>query len=476
MQPDISALARAHGNPVTGVLSDARADSTPQEPVSGAYDTRRVSYCLGGGRRADRPVQRPLQHGPILAAIDAQLSTAAGDEARRVAGSSVGRAAVLAIAAVDLAAADRDTLENVATSHATAAAAASGVAGRARPWGAKVAQRARMVLAALGWQQQRVRGRRLTLAECAEARAVHGRTQTMAASTRDWIVPEHLRLESIVHQPVTHLSTSPTSHNPRQRAQARAAAERKSNRRPTSTRPPQRRACSINVQRFAARLVTPDRTPGRRSLPILDCGHVGNVVRIVEAIGVDVDRWTVDDLFAAIDHAADELGWHVDVGAARNPVGYFVRVARFAVDLAERSGWTLPSERIRASVQERADRHARQERERLEAVAERRRLLDDEATNAAAAAFFEGVRRDAGARRSKTARHAQFVRRATTVDRAEAVAELAALRARLDDQAAAAAPGALDMPSTPDAERAAAGLRPSASLDSSLSCAPRANR
>lgn len=283
----------------------------------------RESWCLGQPEAAKPPTGARIDHAPILAAIARLMDSDEAEAARLAYGSSVSRAAILAVAAADLLAADRDTLRNVATSHASCAKLASRIAKRPKPWGWKVAQRARKVLTVLGLQAERHRGRRLRFDECRAARAAHGRTQTMAASTRDWTLPASL-LTPIVHQPTTHVSS--TALRPKNLSK-RANARRQQ--RTTEGQPVSR---SLAVQRFAARLV--------QRLPWLDSGHMGRVCRMVVSIGIDTETWTVQRLLDAMDSARAQLGWIERPERINNPLAHFFRSAKYAIMLARAAGRT----------------------------------------------------------------------------------------------------------------------------------------
>lgn len=351
-----------------------------------ARDTRRRARKGTWHLAAKRPTE-PRRAGlvdvaGVLAAIAAQLSTAQGDASRDVDGSRIAIATLLAFATVDLLAADRHTGRNIATSHETAARLATTLTGRARSYSPKTAQRARTVLQRLGWMVEVSRGRRLTLEECAHARAAHGRTQVMAASTRDWIIPDTLLIQSIVHQPSTAADHGTyLSESTPNRASARPEAETK---KPVQRRAPLSAAgprFPIETQRFAGELA--------RRLPWLDRGHIGRICGAVRAAGIDTARWTVPDLMHALEHVNRELGRdQLPAGRMRDPLAWFVDAARFAVRLLEASGEPLPSEIRRATARERASRIAAWQAE-VAASQAAANAIDTEARDRAIAAMHE---------------------------------------------------------------------------------------
>lgn len=333
----------------------ARVLRVPKRPRDAGRAPRRPqqgSWHLGTERPSDPRRAGLVDVAGVLVAIAGQLSTPQGAASRDVDGSRIATTTLLAFATVDLLAADRDTGRNVATSHETAARLATTLTGRARPYSPKTAQRARTVLQRLGWMVEVSRGRRLTLEECADARAAHGRTQVMAASTRDWIIPDTLLIESIVHQPSTAVNHATClSESTPNRATARPEAGTKQPvrpRRPSSAHGPR---FPITTQRFAGELA--------RRLPWLDLGHVGRICGAVRAAGIDTGRWTVPDLMQALEHVNRELGREqLPAGRMRDPLAWFVDAARFAVRLLEASGDPLPSETRRAAALDRAARIA----------------------------------------------------------------------------------------------------------------------
>lgn len=349
-QPQLTVTARVPSDPRTATLceryaADLRTMRVPARSTKG----QRGRWHLAVNREPAAPTAGVVDIAAVLAAMAADLE-AQPAAARYVDGSTVSVPTLLAFATVDLLAADRRTGQNVATSHETAAKLATTLTGRARPFSAKTADRARTVWQRLGWLVVVARGRRLTLQECQEARAAHGRQQMMAASTRDWIIPDELRSRSIVHQPSTAVDHGTYLSEPTpSRAAARPDAGTKKPERarpPSSTHGPR---FPIDTQRFAGELA--------HRLPWLDRGHVGRICGAVRAAGIDTARWTVPDLMHALEHVNRELGRdQLPAGRMRDPLAWFVDAARFAVRLLEASGEPLPSERRRAAEQERDER------------------------------------------------------------------------------------------------------------------------
>lgn len=380
--PQLTVTARVPSDPRTAALCDRYvADSRMMRvPARSTHRQRqRGRWHLAVNREPAAPVAGVFNLPVVLAAMAADLE-AQPAAARYVDGSTVSIATLLAIGTVDLLAADRRTGQNVATSHETAAKLATTLTGRPRPFSAKTADRARTVWQRLGWMVVVARGRRLTLEECQEAREAHGRQQTMAASTRDWIIPDELRSRSIVHQPSTAVDDGTYLSEPTpSRAVARPDAGTK---KPAPGRPPSSAhgpRFPIDTQRFAGELA--------QRLPWLDRGHVGRICGAVRAAGIDTARWTVPDLMHALEHVNRELGRdQLPAGRMRDPLAWFVDAARFAVRLLEASGEPLPSEGRRAAEQERDERvaawHA-QER----ALAAERAALDVAARDRALEAY-----------------------------------------------------------------------------------------
>lgn len=349
-QPPLT--ARGPSDPRTAALCDRyAADSRTMRVPARSTKGQRGRWHLTVNRQPAAPSAGVVDVAAVLAAMAADLE-AQPAAARHVDGSTVSVTTLLAFATVDLLAADRRTGQNVATSHATAAKLATTLTRRERPFSAKTADRARTVWQRLGWMVVVARGRRLTLAECQEARDAHGRQQTMAASTRDWIIPDDLRSRSIVHQPCTAVDHGTYLSEPTpSRATARPDAGTK---KPERARPPSSAhgpRFPIDTQRFAGELA--------HRLPWLDRGHVGRICGAVRAAGIDTARWTVPDLMHALEHVNRELGRdQLPAGRMRDPLAWFVDAARFAVRLLEASGEPLPSERRRAAEQERDERIA----------------------------------------------------------------------------------------------------------------------
>lgn len=363
----------------------ARVMRVPKRPSAAGGASRRPqqgSWHLEPERPSEPRRAARVDVAGVLTAIAAQLSTPQGDSSRDVDGSRIATSTLLAFATVDLLAADRDTGRNVATSHETAARLATTLTGRARPYSPKTAQRARTALQRLGWMVEISRGRRLTLEECADARAAHGRSQVMAASTRDWVIPDTLLIESIVHQPSTAVDHGTyLSESIPNRAHARPEAGTKPPvrpRRPSSAPGPR---FSIATQRFAGELA--------RRLPWLDRGHVGRICGAVRAAGIDAGRWTVPDLLQALEHVNRELGREqLPAGRMRDPLAWFVDAARFAVRLLEASGEPLPSEARHAARLERDARIAAWQSE-LASAQTAAASIDTEARDRAIAAMHE---------------------------------------------------------------------------------------
>lgn len=174
------------------------------------------------------------------------LATAEGQQIRRA--HQVSAATVRAVARAD-AAADYRSGRGVATAHAT-------VARRIRRCPRSVAA-ARAVLAALGLSVIVAAGRYLTASERAAARAVHGRRQVRAASTRALTLPR--RAWTIYNLPRRGKET-PTKLRSRRvtkRAHTRARAARPRNH-------------PLWWQRLAAGLA--------QRLPWLARGHIGHLI------------------------------------------------------------------------------------------------------------------------------------------------------------------------------------------------------
>jgi len=278
-----------------------------------------------------------------LTALVAALDTPEGEQVR--AEVSVARQTLLEVAALDAEAADSATGRSVATAHATVARRL----GRA----AKTVQRARAVIAGLGFSVTVVAGRYMTNEERAEASTGQLRFANLQALT----TPTHWRhvraRTSNVHLPPRGSSTphrdsrrnSPMRASARKNGAPRRA--RTTRHRADHQRPP------LAIQRFAADLA--------RMHPALAAGHhIGVLCRALhESLELDPADWTPRGLLAAIDLRNQQAARDSILYAlAHNPLGLFLHQARDTMATTEGN-----LARQRREAQERlaeAERRARQ--------------------------------------------------------------------------------------------------------------------
>lgn len=315
------------------------------------------------------------------AAVNEALATEAGNIARAGSNGRRGTQHVVAAAivqAVGIYLAERasGTGADVAVSHDTVA--------RTLRISNSAVRRARRALARLGLLAVIVDGGYMTADERAEARARHGGRQLRCAST---VALTHPPRRPADHLPRRGHSDTPnkTSRDTTKRAARAATAPRpqagmKSRSRRRAPKPGCAPRWSIEQQRLAAALA--------QRLPWLDRGHVGHVCRAVENAGIDASRWRAGDLIAAMERVAAEMGRApLSPGRQHSALAYFVASARFAVQLYEHAGWTLPSEDVaarHAAWQRRVDEGRRAV---AAAEAERQRIANDPDNEAAYAEF-----------------------------------------------------------------------------------------
>lgn len=359
-------------------------DSRTQERV------RRGSWALQAPQGAYAGIEAWSGRGHWFATLAAVLATGAGDELRRAA--RVAPDTLLRVAEADSAVADRRTGRGVTTSHESVAGALG--------MSAKTVQRARDLMIALGFAAVLVEGRYLTNEERQEARLMHGGDQRRAASLRALTLPRDRPAVENVHlprrevlKPSTHvLENSPTRASARVEPAARARL-RKMKRTTGRHRSAHATAWPIDLQRFAGHLV--------QRLPWLAEGvHIGSVCRVIAVTGVDVERWSADDLMVLFEAVNVARGWAaLSRGHVRRPLGFLAAQVRLAIAHAESVGFVSEAERAAARRIERVEREVRRRRD-LEAERAKMAAADHEeirriiaASNAEIAARRRAARR-----------------------------------------------------------------------------------
>lgn len=291
------------------------------------------------------------------------LATPEGEEIRRRVKVSPGT--LLRVARRDWQSADVATGRGVTTAHATVAAELG--------MSKKTVQRAREIIQELGYAVTILEGSYLTNEERRAAREHHRGSQIRVASTRALTVPKpaidphsvenvHLprRANALKESSFNEYSPTRASALERTAAQSKAAINQ---RRAAARAGNVERPRPIDVQRFIGTLA--------QRMPWLARGrHIGQLAGVLERSGVDVGRWTVNDLLAAIERFSHEAGVKVTApGDQRNPLAYFGWLLRNSVD----PDGSTPTERREA---ERAQKLARQRRAREEAERERARIAE----------------------------------------------------------------------------------------------------
>jgi len=281
-----------------------------------------------------------------LASLGDALASSSG--AGILASVRIRAATVLAVARADARSADRRTGRNLATAHATVAAAV----GRS----VSTVRRARAVIAELGYSVTVTRGRYLTATEREAARAEHGGRQVRAASLRALTLPREAFDAGIIREhlprrgsPTGDLTSSvdlPT------RASARGRNSTTTRRGPRR-RGPARTPRPLSVQRMAAKVAA--------RLPWLARGHIGRLCDILAGLCLD-PAWSADDLIDAIDEHNRVRGLYaLPADSQRNPLALFNTQARQAT--ADRE----PPATLRAA-RWREQRTAQRERDARRAV------------------------------------------------------------------------------------------------------------
>ena len=378
---------------VSRVPSESDAAGTPlprarryYRPCTGPRDVRSTiaRSCRG---RAWRPANGPTLPATVpvwssaahwLETLAAALRTPQGEELR--AAAKVSADTLIDVAAADARAADSRTGRGVATAHDTVAKAL-GCSG-------KTVQRARLLIEALGFAKTVIVGRYLTTEERAEAHAHHGGDQRRMASERALVVPRHV---SNVHLPPWGCFNShlPTRSDLPKRASARSGA---ASRQPRTTKSPKR--CqprpTIAVQRLAAALAA--------RLPWLARGHIGSLCRTLTVLGLDDTGWSASDVIDMLDRRNVQLGlYSLTGGSQRDPLALFAHQVRAAlVDVNE-----PPRLRRGREAAERAAARAAARAEREAEDARREAERNDPAVQARIAAIKAQMREQLAAARSQ---------------------------------------------------------------------------
>lgn len=287
-----SCAAHKHGHVASPTLA---AETRPQPCVSLAParswalppSTSLGSLPTWGGRQR------------WLTAVAVALATAEGQQIRRA--HEVSAATVRAVARADAEAADYRSGRGVATSHAT-------VARRIRRCPRSVAA-ARAVLAALGLSVTVAAGRYLTASERAAARAVHGRHQVRAASTRALTLPR--RAWTICNLPRRGHKTSQFK-SLRSTKRTRKRVPRQQHNRP------------LWIQRLAGHLV--------ERLPWLGRRHLGYLCDALMGLGL-TDAWTASDLITITNQRNLDAGlMAIPASNQRHPIRLFCHQVRAALN------------------------------------------------------------------------------------------------------------------------------------------------
>lgn len=401
--------------------------------VSEALSTaRRPTAREGGSWRLPAPegvyARVVAWDGPAgwLDAVMDHLSTAEGDELRRR--ISIRASTLLRFAAAEAEAAHRATGRDVATSHATLAAACE--------MSVATARRCRQWLILAGFCEVVAQGRYLTGDERAAAEAQHGGRQLRAASTRALTQPrkaardvnEHLPRRGELEGNSSVLKVKTTRAHARATAAARPQLRtRKAARGRADTSPR-----SLATIRLAAKLdTTPDPRPGVRCSGWLTQGrHIGALWRLLDE-QLDTSR------YAWLDEAGQ---LHVDADDIRNQINAWH--AKRGIDTAPRGSqrdrlayfrWQL-QQAIDPKAETRVERVRRQKFEREEAqraadIEQKRRERAASTSDAVAEmeAFFAPYRQQKVPRPAAGKRFGG--RLSDPVRRAQADAELDQLRA-----------------------------------------------
>lgn len=248
-----------------------------------------------------------------LAELEAALRTEAGEAARKAAHVRVETA--LDVAAADARAADVRTGRGLATAHATVAAVLG--------CSAKTVQRARDLIAALGYAVTAAVGRYLTGEERAEANAVHGGDQRRMASQRALTVPRPSQDVHLPRRGAVNPSSPPRSGLPKRAPARPGAAPRPAAKRRTALRSSQPRP-TLAVQRLAGKIAA--------RLPWLAKGHIGSLCRTLACLGLDEDGWTATDVLDLLDRRNVGAGLYaLPPSSQRDPLALFAYQARAAL-------------------------------------------------------------------------------------------------------------------------------------------------
>lgn len=258
------------------------------------------------------------------------LATTEGDAVRRRV--SVARDTVLRVARRDWQSADVATGRGVTTAHATIAAEL----GMAK----KTVQRAREIIQELGYAVTVLEGSYLTKEERKAAREHHGGFQLRAASTRALTLPKPSSSPSTdpqsvenVHLPrrATDLKKSSFNENSPTRTGALGGPAAQSKESSKKSPPAGRiwiveKPRTLDVHQFAFMLA--------ERMPWLVRGrHIGQLMNVLERAGVDVKRWTVQELMDAIEQFSRTAALTIKEPAdQRNPLAYFAWLLRGSVD------------------------------------------------------------------------------------------------------------------------------------------------
>lgn len=232
--------------------------------------------------------------------VQCVLSTNHGrDVARRWA---VKHATIIAVAKVDAGTADANTGRNVCTAHATVA--------RTLGCSPKTVQRARAVMRDLDLVHEAERGRYLTRAERMTAHLATGSRQIKIATTRHLITPRKHRLIHVDKTPRPK-SQKKNVHLPRS-----GALQGSSSSSVVTKRTPARaltHSASLDMQKLAAAI--------DKRLPWLCRGkHIGHLIRVLIAAGIDPTRTTAAKIITSIEAAG--CGW-LHMRSQKNPLAWF---------------------------------------------------------------------------------------------------------------------------------------------------------
>lgn len=307
-----------------------------EPPASHACTRRRSYYTPSGGPHDVRAPLRRTCHGlawqpthesalpatvPVwsgaadwLSRLGADLDGPQGATAREQTNLSIRTATVLDVAAVDARAANSRTGRDVMTAHETVATELG--------CSPKTVQRARTLIAALGYALTVARGRYLTTQERETARRHHGQNQLRMASRRALVVPRRQRNVHLPRRGDPSAQGLVRQYLPKH-AQARAEAAP----RPAPTRRTARRQGvrpPLGVQQLAAKIT--------ERLPWLRGTHIWALCRTLMALGVDDRGWTAQDIIDLLDRRNVTLGlYSVASSSQRAPLRLFAHQLRHAL-------------------------------------------------------------------------------------------------------------------------------------------------